>query len=193
MAVRSDWLGKGISTVRSKRPGRKERRVKDLGPVGGRHDDHAGARLEPVHVRQQLVERLLALVVGPEPTGAPPAPDGIDLVDEDDGRGTLAGIGEKVPYPRRAHADEHLDEARAGQGEKRHACFAGDGPRHERLAGTWRADHEHALGADRTRSGIALGVLEEVHDLHDLGLGALVASDVGKACRRLVFVVQLGL
>ena len=36
-------------------------------------------------------------------------------------------------------------------------------------------------------------VFEEVHDLHDLGLGALVASDVRKACRRLLFVVELGL
>ena len=37
------------------------------------------------------------------------------------------------------------------------------------------------FGADGPGRGVALGVLEEVHDLHDLGLGALVAGDVGEA------------
>jgi hypothetical protein len=36
--------------------------------------------------------------------------DGVDLVDEDDGRGVLLGLLEQVPDPGGADADEHLDE-----------------------------------------------------------------------------------
>jgi hypothetical protein len=67
-------------------PGSQQRRVEDLGSVGRGHDDHGGAGLEAVHVREQLVERLLSLVVGAEPTRAASSSDGVDLVDEDDGR-----------------------------------------------------------------------------------------------------------
>ena len=65
--------------------------------------------------------------------------DGVDLVDEDDRRGPLAGIGEQVPDPRRPHPDEHLDEARAGQGQEGHLGLAGHGPGHEGLAGAREA------------------------------------------------------
>ena len=35
---------------------------------------------------------------------------GVDLVDEDDARGVLLGLGEDVPHPGSAHSHEHLDE-----------------------------------------------------------------------------------
>ena len=44
-------------------PGAQQRRVEDVGPVGGRDHDDVVLRLEPVHLDQELVERLLALVV----------------------------------------------------------------------------------------------------------------------------------
>jgi len=42
--------------------------------------------------------------------GATLAPDGVDLVDEDDRRCLLAGGLEQVAHPSRADADEHLHE-----------------------------------------------------------------------------------
>ena len=51
-------------TVEAARP--HERRVQDVGAVRGGHDDDALAGVEPVHLDQQLVQRLLALVVRPE-------------------------------------------------------------------------------------------------------------------------------
>ena len=38
-------------------------RVQGLGPVGGRQDDDAGVVLKAVHLGEQLVQRLLPLVV----------------------------------------------------------------------------------------------------------------------------------
>ena len=71
--------------------------------------------------------------------------------------------------------------------------LAGHRPGHERLAGPGRADHEHAFRADRARLLVAFRVFQEVDDLHDLGLGTLVAGDVGEAGRRPLLVVELGL
>ena len=41
----------------------QQRRVQNVRPVGRRDDDDASVTLKAVHLRQQLVERLLALVV----------------------------------------------------------------------------------------------------------------------------------
>src|SRR5438128_1231388 len=43
--------------------GGEQRRVEDVRAVGGRDEDDVVLHLEPVHLDEQLVERLLALVV----------------------------------------------------------------------------------------------------------------------------------
>ena len=43
--------------------GSQQRRVEDVGAIGGRDDDDVGVAVEAVHLDQDLVERLLALVV----------------------------------------------------------------------------------------------------------------------------------
>ena len=171
----------------------QEGRVEHLGAVGGGHDHHPGGGVEAVHLGQQLVEGLLPLVVGDESRAPPALADGVDLVDEDDRRGPLAGVGEQVPDPRGAHPDEQLDEARAGEGEEGHSRLSGHRPGHERLAGARRAHHEHPPGADGPGSGVALGMTQEVDHLGDLTLGPFVAGDVGEAGGGPVLVVDLGL
>jgi hypothetical protein len=119
-------------------PGAQQRRVEDVGPVGGGDQDDVVRHLEAVHLDQQLVERLLALVV----TAAQPSPaltsDGVDLVHEDDAGGVLLGLLEQVAHARGADADEHLDEIRAGDREERDAGLARDRAREQRLAGAGR-------------------------------------------------------
>src|ERR687888_635912 len=46
------------------------RRVEDVGPVGRGHEDDAGPDVEPVHLDEELVQRLLSLVVAPPEPGA---------------------------------------------------------------------------------------------------------------------------
>src|SRR6476661_3865175 len=93
-------------------------RVEDVGAVGRRDEDDVGLDVEAVHLDEQLVERLLALVV--------PA----------------AEAGAAVP----ADAVEHLDEVRAGDRVERHAGLAGDRAGQQRLAGARLAVEQHALG-----------------------------------------------
>ena len=91
----------------------QQRRVEDVRPVGGGDQDDVVLHLEAVHLDEQLVERLLALVVTAAETGAAVAADGVDLVHEDDAGRVLLGLLEQVAHARGAHADEHLDEVRA--------------------------------------------------------------------------------
>ena len=132
--------------------GAQQRGVEDVGPVGGRDEDDVVLHLEAVHLDEQLVERLLALVVTAAEAGAAVAADGVDLVHEDDAGGVLLGLLEQVAHARGAHAHEHLDEVRTGDGEEGHARLAGDGARKERLAGARRAVEQHALRYPRARA-----------------------------------------
>ena len=167
----------------------QQRRVEDVGPVGGRDEDDVGLDVEAVHLDQQLVERLLALVVAAAQTGAAVPSDGVDLVDEDDRRGVLLGLLEQVADAAGADTDEHLDEVGAGDRVERHAGLAGDGTRQQRLAGAGRPVQQDALG-DLRADGLELGrLLQELLDLLELLDGLVGAGDVGE--RRLRGVLAL--
>jgi len=92
-------------------------RVEHLGSVGGGHDDDASGWVEAVHLGEELVEGLFPLVVGDNRATSALA-DGIYLIDEDNGRGPLAGVRKEIPDPGRPHPNEQLDEARPGEGQE---------------------------------------------------------------------------
>ena len=66
--------------------GAQQRRIEHVGPVGRGDDDDAFIGLEAVHLDQQLVQGLLALVIAVAEAGAAMAADRVDFVDEDDAR-----------------------------------------------------------------------------------------------------------
>ena len=125
--------------------GAQERRVEDVGAVRGRDEDDVVLQLEPVHLDEELVQRLLALVVAAAEAGPAVAADGVDLVDEDDAGARLLRLLEQVAYTRGADADEHLDEVRARDGEERHAGLACGRAGEQRLAGAGRPVEQDAL------------------------------------------------
>ena len=174
--------------------GAQQRGVEHLGAVRRReHDDALRAR-EAVHLGEDLVERLLALVVAAEAAAAAAgAADRVELVDEDDRRRRLLGLVEEVAHARGADADDHLDELRGAQREERHVGLAGDGAREQRLAGARLAGQQHALGERRPELAVAVGVLEEVDDLLELVLDLVDAGDVLEAHAGGGRVVALGL
>ncbi len=160
--------------------GAKERRVEDVRAVGGGDEDDVVLHLEAVHLDEELVQRLLALVVTAAHAGAAVAADGVDLVHEDDAGRVLLGLLEEVAHAAGADADEHLDEVRAGDREEGHTGLARDGAREQRLTRAGRAVEEDALrdpGAERLE---LLGVLEELLDLVQLLDGLVDAGDVAK-------------
>ena len=91
----------------------QQRRIEHVGSVGGGDQDHALVRLEAIHLDEQLIQRLLALVVPSAKTRAAVTAHGVDLVDEDDARGVLLALHEEVAHARGADPHEHLDEVRS--------------------------------------------------------------------------------
>ncbi len=106
--------------------GAKEGGIENVGAVGRGDEDDAVVGLEAVHLNEELVEGLLALVVSAAEACATVTADCVDFVDEDDAGGVLLALLEEVADARCADADEHFDEVRAGDGEEGDVGFAGD-------------------------------------------------------------------
>ena len=158
--------------------GTQQRGIEHVGTVGRRDQDHAFIGLEAVHLDQQLVEGLFALVIAAAETGAAMTADRVDFVDEDDAGRVLLGLLEHVADAAGADADEHFDEVRTRDGEERHVGFARDRTRDQGLAGAGRADQQHAA---RNPSAEALefsGIAQEFDDLLQVLLGLVDTRDV---------------
>src|SRR5881396_3020611 len=161
-------------------PGPQERRVEDVGAVGGREEDDPVVRFESVHLDQQLVERLLALVVPAAQSRAAVPSDGVDLVDEDDAGRVRLALLEQVAHARGAYPHEHLHEIRSRHREERPARLARHCLGEQRLPRSRRADEQGALGQPPAQPLELLGVLQEVDDLFELLLRFVCAGDVGE-------------
>ena len=138
ISTKSDPLVKRNGTLASpaiEAAGAKERGIEDVGAVGRGDENDAFVGLEAVHLDEQLIQRLLALVVAAAEARAALPAHRIDLVDEHDARRILLRLLEHVAHARGADAHEHLDEVRAGDREERHAGLARDRAREQRLTG----------------------------------------------------------
>jgi len=154
--------------------GTEQRLVEYVSPVCGSEDDHSAVGAKAVHLREQLVEGVLPLVIGAHiRVAAPGTPYGIDLIYEYYARGLLLGLLEEIPHARGADADEHLDEVGSRDGEEWYVSLSCHSLGEQRLAGP-RGSHEQCpLGDLAPQRGVLLRVLEEVNNLHHLGLGLL--------------------
>ena len=159
-------------------PGPQQRRVEHVRPVGRGDQDDAFIRLEAVHLDEQLIEGLLALVIAAAEAGAAMTADRVDLVDEDDAGRVLLALLEHVAHPARADADEHLDEIRAGDREERHVRLAGDGAGQQGLAGARRPDQQHALRDLAAEPLKLLRILQVLDDLLELLLRLVDAGNI---------------
>ncbi len=186
-------LGQRHDDLAVEAAGTQQGGIEDVGAVGRRHHDDALGGLEAVHLAEHLVERLLPLVVPAAHAGPTLAADRVDFVDEDDRPSGLAGRFEQIAHPAGADADEHLHEVRTGDRHERHPGLAGDRPGNQGFTGARRADQQHALGHAGTDRCEAVRLLEEVDDLPDLHLDAVVSGDIGEGRARTLGRVGLGL
>ena len=169
----------------------QQRGVENVGAVRRRHDDDALIRTEAVHFDEQLVERLLALVVAAAEARAALTAHGVDLVDEDDRGGNFLRLFEEVTHAARADADIHLDKIRAGDRQKLHARLARDGAGQQRFTRARRADEQHALGDARAEVDELARRFQKVDDLLQFLFFLIRTGDVRE--RRGALVVSAGL
>ena len=107
-------VGKGDGDLAVETTGTQQRGVEHVRAVGGGDDDDAFLGVEAVHLDEQLVERLLALVVTTAHAVAAMASDGVDFIDENQAGRVFAALLEHVADAGRTDTDEHFDEVRAG-------------------------------------------------------------------------------
>ena len=135
-------------------------------------------RLDAVHLDEQRVERLFALVMTAAHAGAATAAHRVDFVDENQAGGVLLALLEHVAHAGSADADEHFHEVGTADAEEGHVGLARDRLGEEGLSGTGRADHEHALGDAPAELLEAARVAQELDDLAQFLLGLVDAGDV---------------
>ena len=163
-----------------KAPGPQQRGVQDVHAVGGGQHHHALIDGEAVHLHQQLVQRLLALIVSAAQTAAALTAHRVDLVNKHDGRRLLLGLLKQVADAAGAHAHIHLHKVGAGDGQICHVRLPRHGLGQQGLAGARRAHQQHALGDVCPQCRILLGVPQELDDLLQLLLLLIGAGHVLK-------------
>src|ERR1700688_4049596 len=114
----------------------------------------------------------------------------VDFIDENDARAVLFGLFEHVADARSTHADEHFNEIRARNSEKRHLGFAGDGPCQKGFAGSGGTDHEDTLRYLAAKFLELAGIFQEVDDFDHFLLGFLDPRDIGKGYIHLIFTQE---
>src|SRR5262249_22734716 len=142
--------------------GAEQRRIEHLGTVRRAHDDDALARVEAIHLREQLIERLLPLLLAADRALHARLAERVELVDEHDARRLGFALLEEIADARGPDADEHLDELRSAEAEKRNVRLARDGAREQRLAGSRRADEQHALRNPAAEARVLFRILQEL-------------------------------
>jgi len=149
-------------------------------------------RVETVHLGKELIERLLALVIGAE-AGIALFTDGVYFVYENYAGRFFIGLLEKVAHLCRAHAHEHLNEFGAGNGEEGHLCFARNGPGQQRFTRARRANEQRALGQLCAYFGVLCRLMQKVDYLLQCVLGLVLARNVGKGFAGLRLNIYLGI
>ena len=125
-------------SVKSARP--QNRRVENIHAVRRRHDDDALIDSETIHLNQELVERLLSLIVTAAHAGTTLSGNRIDLIDKDNTRGIFLGFLKQVADTGCADTDEHFNKIRTGNREERNACLTRHRFGKQGFTGSWRSD-----------------------------------------------------
>ena len=116
--------------------------IEDVSTVGRGHDDDMCLVIKSIHLREDLVECLLTLIVTTTDTRTSLLTYGIDLVDKYDTRRFFTSFSEEITHTARTDSDEHLDELRTRDREKWHFCLTCNRTSKKGLPGTRRALEE---------------------------------------------------
>jgi hypothetical protein len=122
-------------------PWTEQRGIQYVRPVGCSDENDSLVGLESIHLDQQLVQRLFALVMAATEACSAVTPNRVDFVDKDDARRLLFALNEKVTDSGSSDADEHFYEIGTADTEERDSGFARDGTSQQGLASS-RGPHE---------------------------------------------------
>ena len=142
----------------------EQRLVQYLRTVGCSENQNSLGRVKTVHLRKELVQCLLSLIVAAV-TGVTALTDRIDLIDKDDTRCLLLRFLKQIPHTGSSDTDEHLHKIRTCQREKRYLRLARHCLGKERLTGSRRSHKKRTLRQLRTDVAVLFRVVQEIDNL----------------------------
>mmetsp|Transcript_29281 Transcript_29281/g.113541 ORF Transcript_29281/g.113541 Transcript_29281/m.113541 type:complete len:334 (-) Transcript_29281:802-1803(-) len=173
--------------------GSKKSLIQDIRPVCRSDHNDTIIAFEAVHFDQNLVERLLTLVIATGNACASLPPDSINFVDEDDARSVLLRLTEQISHTRCTHANEHFHKLGSRDGEERHSCFSGNSPRKESLSGSRGTFQDHTPRDLCSELAERIGLLQEANDFLELQLRSVTARNIRELDTSLRCELEFGL
>src|SRR5579885_2355170 len=175
-----------------KAAGPEERWVKNVRPVGCSHKDNAFVRFEAIHLDQQLVQGLLALVVSATEASPTVTAHRIDFINEDDAGRVLLSLFEQVANTGSTHADKHFNEVGTRNREKGNVGFACNRSRQKGLTGSRWTDEQHAFRNAPAKLLELLRLAQELDDFAQFFFRFIHAGNVFKRHLLLLHGEQAG-
>ena len=159
--------------------GTQQGRIEHIDAVRRRQNNDARVRSKTVHLGEQGVERVFALVVAAHRRiFRAGTAYGVDFVDENNARSLGFGLLEGIAHATRAHADEHFHEIASRHREKRHTSLACNGFRQQRFTRSRRTNEQGSFGNFTAQIGVFLRIFQKFHDFLHLLLRASLSSHV---------------
>ena len=146
----------------------RQRGVEYVGAVGRCHNDNALVRAETVHFNEQLVERLLSLVVSAAETCSAVTTDGVDLIYKYYTCRRFSREFKEVSDTRRTDADVHFHKVRAGYREERNSGLACNRLCKQGLTRSGRAYEQYAVRYLRSKLRELRRIFQELNYLLQL-------------------------
>ena len=184
------WRVDPYLTVKS--TGTQQCRIQHIRTVRCSDQNHVRVRVEPVHLNEQLVQRLFAFVVTAAETNTALATNRVDLVDEDNRGRILLGLFEQVTHTTRTDTDEHLNEVRARNRVERHSGLAGNSLCEQGLTGSRRSVQQHTLRDAGTNLLELRGFLQELLNFSEFLERLIGSGDISEGNLRVFLRHQLG-
>ena len=158
-----------------------QRRVQRFRTVGCCQNDDAVVSFKAVHLRKQLIQCLLPLIVSAVIAAAGAfSADRINFINKNNTGSLFLCLLEQITHLGSAHSDKHLYKLRAGHGEKRHIRFACNCLCQHGFTGSGRAYKKHTLRHLRTDLLILRRILQIGNNLLKIFLGFLLACHIRK-------------
>jgi hypothetical protein len=139
-------------------------------------------RVEPIHLDENLVERLFALIVTASKTCSTLASNCIEFIDEDNARGAFLCCRKEIANPAGADTDEHLDKLGSGHREKGNVGFACNSLGKQSFASTWWTNEQDASRDLATELLEASWLFKKLDDLDEFCFCLVNACHISK-CR----------
>ena len=111
--------------IKTSRP--EQRRIEHVGPICRGDNNDAVLRVKAVHLDEQRVECLLALIDATAEAMAARTAHRVNFINEHQARRVASRLLKHIAHAARADADKHFHKVRAADAEEAGVRLAGDG------------------------------------------------------------------